>query len=146
MILRRNERRQAKTKSHVRPRSRFRATGEIRQSRVPGRRRGVVLILLLTGGPLSVARPDGLQIYHKQRRKSKLKKTFDEDGNLLLTPAEIDQILEQFDQAPAPLQRQIAAASLSRLAEAKELLSAIQQEAGNGLLPSTLGRISEFLN
>jgi hypothetical protein len=38
-----------------------------------------------------------------------MKETFDEKGDFVLTPSEVDQLLERFDETPPPLQRQIVA-------------------------------------
>lgn len=57
---------------------------------------------------------------------SEVKDPFDADGNLILTPAEIDEVLERYDQTPVPLQRQIVAAFLMQLQAAKEKIKELE--------------------
>ena len=47
-----------------------------------------------------------------------MKDPFDESGDLVLTDAEVDQVLKNFDETPVPQQRQIVAALIHKLSAA----------------------------
>lgn len=78
---------------------------------------------------------------------------FDEFGNLSLTDSEIDEVLDEFDDVPEVIQRQIVAASFKRLDYAMRLLRAVQAQAGNQapderrhvLTPNLRDKIQNFI-
>ena len=82
-----------------------------------------------------------------------MKSAFDAQGNFTLTDAEVNQILERFDQTPEPLQRRIVASFACRAKEATDFLKEVISEVGfnvsehgrHEVPPDLCDRIARFI-
>jgi hypothetical protein len=78
---------------------------------------------------------------------------FDKNGNLILTPDEVQEVTDRLYQTPEPLRRQIIAAIAGQLSHAKLLLQEVDYQVGNGstdrwrhtVTPDLRDRVAAFL-